>query len=113
MNESIDKILELLDIDKSTLPPVDKIKSIADVYNLMSHSVIRDIYDLMQLEYYACDFETHILGNYLEEYESGKIKQVDLNNMARILLYKFDANVPYNALVEDIAEEYLKSHNLI
>lgn len=104
-------LLGIKDIDK--IPGIDELNTLYDVYKIIPPEIQRQIFDFKTLEYYACDFEDYIFEHYKEEYESDKIKQVDLNNMARILLYKYDANLSFNTLVENIAEEYLKENRLL
>lgn len=107
--KEIEKILDLLGIkDFDNMPKLSKINALFDVYNLIPRDIQRQLYDFKQFEYYVLDFEDYILENYEEEYRLGKITQADLHNMARLLFYDFDANLSFNTLVENVAEEYLK-----
>lgn len=104
-------LLGIKDIDK--IPGIDELNTLYDVYQIIPPKIQAQLYDFQTLEHYVCDFEDYVLTHYEEEYLSDKIKQEDLNNMARILLYKFDANIDFNTLVENIAENYLEENHIL
>lgn len=112
--KEIRQILILLGIKNiDNIPAINELNTLYDIYQLIPPEIQRQIYDFKTLEYYACDFENYVLEHYKKEYESDKIKQVDLNNMARILLYKYDANIDFNTLVENIAKNYLEERHIL
>lgn len=114
INNLYPKIIEILGIDPNKLENCEKLETTFDIYELMPDEKRQTFYDYKQIEYYECDIENHLELNYKKEYEDDEIiTRADINRMALLLFYKFDANIDFNTLVENTVEEYLSKNNII